>query len=271
MDNQTSPMVVNPLIQRVRIPGQTFPLPSGGLFYKDGELSPDCQNGEIHVYPMTAVDEMVLKSVDKVFSGEAVKEVFGRCIPGVLKPGALSAKDVDYLLVALRKVSYGPSFEVTYTHDCDGATANDYEVSLDTFLQDTKPVNPVTMRDSFEFKLPNGQTINFKPSSYDDVVALYQSQRADVMRGENGLSEAESLQRIMTGAAMLIGSVDGITDRELIIEWLKSIPILWLRDIATAAHNTTEWGITFEVKLVCKDCKATLIVPTPLNPISFFI
>lgn len=267
----TQPNTINPLLQRVRIPGETFPLPSGGLFYTNGELSPDVKDGEVHVYPMTAVDELVMKSVDKVFSGEAVKEVFGRCVPSVLKPGELSAKDIDYLLVAIRKVSYGPTFDVTYTHDCEGAKEHDYNVSLDTFLQGTKKVNPVTMREAFKFTLPNGQVIQFKPSSYNDVVAMYQSQHADYVRGTDNMTDAETLDRILTGAAILIGSVDGNTNRVQIIEWLRSLPILWLRDISLAAQDTTSWGITFEVTITCKDCKETLTVPTPLNPISFFI
>lgn len=267
----TQPDTTNPLIRRIRIPGQTFPLPSGGLFYNNGELAPNCTNGEIHVFPMTAVDELVMKSVDKVFSGEAVKEVFGRCIPDVLKPGELSAKDVDYLLIALRKVSYGPTFTITYQHDCEDSDEHEYEVSLDMFLQKTTQVNPVTMRESFSMELPNGQRVHFRPSTYNDVVAMYQSQHADYVNGDKALSTEETLDRVMTGAAILIGDVDGITDRTMIVEWLRTLPIMWLRDISIAAADTTSWGIKFEVPLVCKDCKAELVVPTPLNPINFFI
>lgn len=261
---------VNPLIARVRVPGQTFPLPSGGLFYTNGELSPDCQNGEVHVYPMTAIDELVMKSVDKVFSGEAVKEIFARCIPQVLKVGALSAKDVDYLLVALRKVSYGSDFTITYQHTCEDAKEHEYAQSLDTFLQGVKSVNAVTKDQVFEFKLPNGQIVKYSPASYNDMVRLYQTQHADLMRGEEPSAE-EQLERAIDSVVTLVGAVDDITDRAMIKEWLKSIPISWLRDISTGAQPTTTWGVSFEVDLVCKDCKEPLRVPTPLNPISFFI
>lgn len=261
---------VNPLISRVRIPGQTFPLPSGGLFYTNGELAGDVQNGEVHVYPMTAIDEVAMKSVDKVFSGHAVKEVFARCIPHVRNVGALSAKDVDYLLVALRKVSYGPEFEVNFEHDCEDAKEHVYKATLDSFLQRTKSVNPVTLRESFTFTLPNGQQVNYKPASYDDIVKLYQTQHTDLQNPSEPSDEVQ-LERILTSVGMLIQGVDEITDMRMIQDWLRSLPILWLRDIANAAQDTTSWGVNFELELVCKDCGATVQVPTPMNPISLFI
>ena len=39
----------NPLLQKIRLPGRIFQLPSRGLFYKNGELDESVKNGEIHV------------------------------------------------------------------------------------------------------------------------------------------------------------------------------------------------------------------------------
>ena len=258
---------VNPLMQRVRIPGETFTLPSGGNFYTDGELSPEIENGEIHVHPMTAIDELVMKSLDKVFSGEAVKEVFERCIPGVLKPGQLSAKDVDFLLIALRKVSYGPDIDVTYTHDCENAEEHSYPVSLVTYIHNAQKVNPTTIKTTFSYKTESGQIVNFIPARYKDIVKLYQLQYADSNKER---TTEEELRSTLTAVCAMIRDVDGIIDREQIIEWLTSLPILWLKEICDAASNTTNWGVKFEVDLVCKDCGKKISVPTPLNPISFF-
>ena len=268
--DHVSTVAANPLLARVRIPGQTFPLPSGGMFYKNGELAPNCENGEVHVYPMTGIDEVVMKSVDKVFSGQAIKEVFARCIPDVLKAGDLSAKDVDYLLVALRKVTYGSEIEVTFTHDCAEAKQHNYDVSLDTFLQRTKAVNPVTMRDAFEYKLENGQVVKFKPATYDDIIKVYQQQHQDSLTGDDVPAEV-TLQRSLDSIAVLIGGVDEVTDREQIVQWLGAIPIMWVKAITDKVQATTAWGVTFEVDIVCKDCKERLTVPTPMNPISLFI
>jgi hypothetical protein len=260
----------NPLLTRIRIPGETFTIPSGGLFYTNGELAPDVVNGEVHVYPMTGIDELVMKSVDKILNGEAVKEVFARCIPSVLKPGALIAKDVDFLLVALKKVSYGPTFEINYTHDCEDAEMHQYEFPLDMFLRDIKGVNPTTVRAVYTYTLENGQVLNFTPATYDDVVDVYKTQQMEQGK-EEVQSQTEVLHGLMSSMSILIADVDGITDRDQIIEWLMQLPVAWLQKISDAAIETTNWGVQFDVPLVCKDCGAEVAVPTPLNPISFFI
>jgi len=89
---------INPLLTRVEMPGSTFQLPSRGLFYDNGELRDDVEMGEVHVHPMSAFDEILMKTPDALFSGEAVHKVFLRCIPQVLQPVELLAKDVDFLL-----------------------------------------------------------------------------------------------------------------------------------------------------------------------------
>lgn len=269
MDQNVPTSAVNPLLARVRIPGETFTLPSGGMFYQDGELSAECLNGEIHVYPMTAIDELVLKSVDKIFSGDAVKEVFSRCVPNVLKPGKLSAKDVDFILVALRKVSYGPTIDITYTHDCENAEQHTYDVPLDTFLRGAKRVNPTTMRAIYSLTLENGQVVQYKPASYDDVIGIYQAQQMEVTGQEQ--SNETILEGLLNSVSALIDNVDGTSERAMIVEWMKSVPIAWLQIISNGAKDTTDWGVTFEVTIECQDCKNTITVPTPLNPISFFI
>ena len=82
----------NPLLSKVRMPGETYRLPSNDLFYHNDELDPSVRDGEVHVYPMTAVDEIIMKSPDMLFSGKAVEEVFLRCVPQIKKPMELLGK-----------------------------------------------------------------------------------------------------------------------------------------------------------------------------------
>lgn len=105
----------NPLLRRFsHMPPETFRLPSGGVFYTDGELDPEVVNGEVIVHPMTAIDEITIKSPDMMYQGSAIEKVFRRCIPQILKPKKLLAKDVDYLLVCLRIVTYGKTLNLTW-------------------------------------------------------------------------------------------------------------------------------------------------------------
>jgi hypothetical protein len=83
----------NPLLEKLKkkIPGETFRLPSRGLFYTNGELDPEVENGEIVIYPMTTVDELALRSPDMLFQGTAITQVIRRTVPQILKPERLIA------------------------------------------------------------------------------------------------------------------------------------------------------------------------------------
>ena len=109
------PQTKNPLIERSRIPGEIHRLPSRGIFYTNGELDGSVRDGELQIFPMTLIDEITMKSPDLLFSGDAVKQVLGRCVPQVLKPGQLLSKDVDFLMLVIRKASYG-DLEINYKH-----------------------------------------------------------------------------------------------------------------------------------------------------------
>jgi hypothetical protein len=102
----------NVLLQKIRLPGKRFRLPSRGLFYKDGEIKDTVVDGEVEVFSMTTIDEIALRSPEFLYSGEAIDRVFKRCVPEILKPLRLLTKDVDFILACLRIVSYGGIYQI---------------------------------------------------------------------------------------------------------------------------------------------------------------
>jgi hypothetical protein len=75
----------NPLRKYFRQPAIHLRLPSGGKFYPDGvvDLPP---NGEIPIYPMTAVDEIITRTPDALFNGSAVPDILKSCVPNIKDP-----------------------------------------------------------------------------------------------------------------------------------------------------------------------------------------
>lgn len=256
-------MADNPLLARIRIPGETFRLPSGGLFYEPGVLSEKVIDGEIYVSPMTAIDEIALKTPDLLFSGQAIPQVFGRCIPDVLKAGKMLAKDVDFLLIALRKVSFGPQMELTYTHTCEKAKEHSYIVNVDEFLKKSKRIDPNTVSKNFHLTLSNGQIVHVEPISFESYVALMQASEADV-------EPAKLAQRLVFSVSQIIKSVDSVTDNAHIQEWLAHIPPMLMKQVTDSIEKTTEWGPDFMTTMKCKDCGLEAQVQAPLNPLAFF-
>ena len=89
-------------------------LPSKGAFYPPGTLELD-SNKEVGVYPMTALDELTLKTPDGLLSGEATFKVIRSCVPAIKDPWQMPSIDVDSVLIGIRIASYGPNMRVTST------------------------------------------------------------------------------------------------------------------------------------------------------------
>ena len=73
--------MTNPLIQAYRKPALYIALPSKGNFYKKKpKLSID---NELAVYAMTARDELITKTPDALFNGEATISLIRSCCPDI--------------------------------------------------------------------------------------------------------------------------------------------------------------------------------------------
>lgn len=256
----------NPLLERVSIPGEKFRLPSGGLFYKDGELAESVKDGEVTVMPMNAMDELLLKSPDKLLSGEAVIDVFERCLPDVVKPGKLLAKDSDYLLMALRMISYGPTLELTSKHTCEDAKEHTYQVPIRELIQKARSIDPTSLK-RYELELESGQVVVLHPPRYDATIKVYQMFGIDA---DENVNPQELGEQLVESIAEMISSVDGHEDPDNIREWLKAIRVGDVQLISDKVAELSDWGVDPTVTLTCKDCGEEMEVLVPINPISFF-
>ena len=64
----------NPLAKHFRQPAIYIKLPSNGEYYDDAIVTIP-ENGELPVYPMTALDEISYRTADALFNGAAVANV----------------------------------------------------------------------------------------------------------------------------------------------------------------------------------------------------
>jgi hypothetical protein len=263
----TEQVIVNPLLERLRIPGETYRLPSQGQFYTHGELSDDVKLGEVEVNPMTAIDEIVLNTPDKLLSGKAILEIFRHCIPQIKDPEQLLAKDVDFLMVCLRMVSFGQFMEVNYTHDCEKATEQTYRIDLQKMLRDTKQIDATVIEDTYKTTLKNGQVVRMKPMTYRNVVELYSMA---AMTKTDNITQDEAEVMVINALASVIDRVDDISDPLMIREWVIHLPLGWKKELEQVAQNLSHWGIDFVTRQTCKDCGKELAVQVSANPVSFF-
>lgn len=258
--------MTNPLLERARIPGETFTLPSLGIFYTNGELSHEVNNGEVYISPMTTMDEIILKSPDKLYSGTGIDDVFKRCIPQILKPLELLGKDVDFILTALRKISFGNTSEIELVHDCDDAKSHSYNLDMSGFISNTTKIDPTLVNTSYSKTLNNGQIIKLKPPSFKAALVIYQA----ALDG-NEQTDLVKLERDVLGSiCSMISQVDEIDDPELILEWLRILKPAVINDISKSVESLADWGTDFSSKVKCKDCGEEVDITSEINPVSFF-
>ena len=253
----------NPLLAKIKLPGRTFQLPSRGALYKNGELS--SPEGEVHVHPMSALAEISLKNPDLLFNGKAINQVFQECIPEIKKPTELYGRDIDAIMYFLRLVTYGPQFEIKVKHDCENAKEHSYTVNIEELIQKIRFLDPTLAEENFKVTLPNGQVVKVHPVKFDHMIKLFQ-----MNTGKEEFTADDIKKNVVFNLVSLIDSVDGITDKGQIEEWVSGITTPYSNRITDAIEKTNDWGPNQNVKLKCKDCGEEIDVELPLNPISFF-
>lgn len=252
----------NQLLARLKLPGRVFQLPSRGALYNKGEVS--AAEGEIHVHPMSAMTEINLKNPDLLFNGKAIEEVCRECIPEIKKPAELFGRDIDAVMFFLRLVTYGPTFEVNVKHTCENAKQHSYSVDIDRMVQQMKFLDP-SQAAGFSVTLSNGQVVKLHPVRFEHMIKLYQ-----MNANKKELTPDDVKANIIFNLVNLIESVDDVTDRANIEEWVKLLTTPMQNKIAAVIEKMNDWGPAKDVPLKCKDCGEEMQVELPLNPVSFF-
>lgn len=263
MQNQ----LVNPLLGKLKLPGRTFKLPSGGTLYKNGELT--SEDGEIHVHPMSAMTEINLKNPDLLFNGKALQQVCAECVPEIAQPLKLYGRDIDALMVFLRLVTYGPDFQITVKHTCENAKDHNYIVNVEDIVREMTHLDP-TMIDKYQVTLQNGQVVKLRPMKFEQMIKLFQMNANKAGKADGEINIEDIKKNIIFNMVSLIDSVDEVTDKSQIEEWVKAIPTPMQNRIAEVIEKMNEWGPSNKTTLKCKDCGEEFSCELPLNAISFF-
>ena len=202
--------MTNPLSTYFRQPAVYVRLPSQGRWYPPGCIELNDQ-GEVGIMPMTAKDEMTIRTPDALMNGQATVDVFKSCIPAIKDPWHVPSMDTDTLLVGIRIATYGEMMDVT-TAVPNTQESNTVQVHLSTMLE----------RISYEpwgdvMQLSNGLVVNLKPMNYRGIsqqnLKSYEEQRLIRTVQDSTMTEQQKLEEFNKIFAK-IGelSVKAITD-----------------------------------------------------------
>jgi len=270
----------NPLKQYFRRPGVYLTLPSKGKFYDEGVIDMP-ENGELPVYPMTAIDEITSRTPDALVNGVAVVELIKSCIPNIKDPWLINSIDLDAILIAIKSASGDGSMEVE--SDCPNCqTVTKYDIELMNILAGFSEPNysaPFTV---------NELKIYFRPLSYREIQAVAEKQ-FNLQRQYANLQNIEDTEERVRQTNVAVQTITQLTmgiiaetveyietptarvdEREYILDFISNCDKKTFEAIKD--HQASLKGSS-EIKpldINCPECQHSYNQSITLNPSDFF-
>lgn len=222
----------NPLKNYFRKPALNIKLPSGGQGYKEGSLQLP-ESGELAIYPMTAMDEINVKTPENLTNGNAVVGLVRSCIPDIKDPWEILSTDLDTLLLGIRIATTGRTLTVeTECPSCGTANKHDKDVyDMIAAIGHSKYDQLLSL---------NGLSIKFKPLNYRQIMKANESQ-TQIQRKIDSIDEqtsedaklklsAEVIRELNNMSFLLVGEAieyiktpeNVVFEKEFIIEFLEN-------------------------------------------------
>ena len=271
----------NPLAKHFRQPAIYIKLPSDGVFY-DGDILEMPENGEIPIYPMTALDEISYRTADALFNGAAIANVVQSCIPAFKDPWQISTLDLDTLLIAIRIASYG--HEMEFTSKCPKCNeTNEFGIDLRSIMDRIRTPDFSTPVKSGDIE------IHFKPLNYREQnsnnMLQFQDQKMLEALPNADMDEAEKL-RLLTEAfsslseltinaisdsiSMVKTADEVVVDKTHITEYIKNCEAKMFTKIRKKIEDIKQLGEIEPLQITCNDCKHEYKTPFTMNVANFF-
>jgi hypothetical protein len=242
---------MNQLNQYFRKPELKVKLPSQGQYYPPGAVKLDA-NGEVDVYPMTAADELTMKTPDALLTGESTVKVIQSCVPAIPNAWLIPSMDVDVILIGIRIATYGPKMSITSNVPKTG-TKQDNDVNLQGILETMKTdLVPNTVQ------LDNGLKIICKPMNYQQLSLVrrttFEKQRMARTLNDTQMSDEDkqkefnkifetltniNVESLISNIESIVTPEGSVNDRAEIDEFIKNVK---LQDVNKIRAKVEEIG-----------------------------
>ena len=271
----------NPLQKFFRQPALYINLPSQGQYWPQGSLDLN-ENQQVAVYPMTARDELTLKTPDALMNGQSVVDCIKSCIPQIKDPWQMPGMDVDYVLIAIRIASYGENMEFKSTcPECNEQSP--YELHLPTVL------DGINVPDYEQPLQLEGMNVYLKPQNYRELnqagMQMYQEQKMLATVNDSKMSDEEKITRFkdifkdltvinlgrVTSHIRHIETQDGVvSDVKFIGEFLDNAPKQIWDSVQKYIQDTNTQGALPPNDITCDSCQKNYQVPIEFDYSTFF-
>lgn len=267
-----------------RAPGIHVTLPSGGHFCSADTLH-TAANGELAVLPMTAADEVLTKNPDGLLNGHSIEQIIRSCVPGVRNPRAMATQDIDFLLLAIKKATYGDTMELTA--ECPKCkSVNGFKASINERMSMVVPMEPEYMvRVNAEVVLylrpyDYGATTKLNLAAFEETKlfqALLNTEISDEDRSRAFSASFEKIARLnlelLARCVMRVVVPDGeVDDPQSIQAFIRNSDRTVVEAIQTKLAEITKTGLIKRVDLECSnpECGHEWHTDLTFDPAHFF-
>jgi len=280
-------MSQNPLQQFFRQPAMYLNLPTKGKWYTPDvvEMTDDQQ---IAVYPLSAINEIMLNTPDAMLNGQALENVVKDCAPGIKNAKRFMLPDLEALFVAIKSASNNGKMD--YDRNCPNCNhENSFELQCQGLL------DLMTYIDESDLSIRFGQDLMVYVRPYDfemrQIFMRREFEEEKLLRQLNddnaNIDElvkagkmAESVERLSRITFSLVSrsiekivmmkSQTTVTDRDHINEWLMSISKQQADLVIEAVDKINKIGVMKTMNVQCTSCGHTWEDALSFDPSSFF-
>jgi hypothetical protein len=271
----------NPLSRYFRQPVIYLKLPSDGKWWSPESLDIP-ENRELPIYPMTARDEIILKTPDALMNGQGMVDVIQSCIPNIKNAWSCPSVDLDAILIAIRLATYGNNMD--FESKCTNCgTKNLHGINLNESLASIK------CPDFSNHARYKDLKIQLKPQNYKQISGAgqitYEEQRINSTLIDQNLPNAEKNSILTESIKRLIDlgiqacsnsteyiEVNGqqVTNREFIDQFYKNAEAEVIKSLQTKIKEIAERNVMPPFSLKCENCHTVYEAELNFDYSSFF-
>jgi len=285
-------MSENPLSSLYRHKTIFLALPSNGKFYRSGiNLSVD---NELGIMPMSVRDELLLKSPDSLFNGEAMIEVIKSCVPDIKNPEDVPVCDIDTIILGIRAAS-NPEMEVI--SECPACKKESrFIVNLLSYISTVKRIP-----DDNTIKANQETILELKPYTLKTLMKrrlqefkftkMEQSMRSMIKGNKSEEINEELLENIkkslndayedtakitveivaesITKVTMTDRNIE-VSDPDHILDWVKNMDKNLYHKIVNKISELNDNNIQKTTDTKCPNCNTSYKTTMEVNPVNFF-
>lgn len=240
------------------IPVELVPLPSSGKVYPADSALAGLDLVEIK--SMTAKEEDILTSRALLKKGTVITELIRSCLTDKrINPVDLLVGDRNALMVAIRITGYGPEYKAEINcPDCGAKNNHAFDLSeLPIRRLEIDPVQDNT--NAFQFTLP----VSKKNVMFRFLTGRDEEEIAITAEKQKKLSLTTD-SAVTTGLMYTIISIDGVTDRAKISNFIRQMPARDSLELRNFIRDN-EPGIVMKQDATCDSCGHTEEVDMPIG------